>query len=138
MSPSSGAHFSRALALARNGAGPRANARGSRQQGLRVFIDANVLFSAALAARGTASALLRLADTAGADCASSAHAWAEADRNLAAKAPHALHTLGLIHTVVGSVPDAMAAHVERALAARVVVQDARCWRLQSRVAPPCS
>ena len=88
LSRSSGAHFSRALALARSGAGPRANARGSRQQGLRVFLDANVLFSAALAARGTASALLLLADTAGADCAdcvSSACAWAEADRNLAAK-----------------------------------------------------
>ena len=55
---------------------------------MRVFLDANVLFSAALAARGTASALLLLADTAGADCAdcvSSACAWAEADRNLAAK-----------------------------------------------------
>ena len=91
LSRSSGAHFSRALALARSGAGPRANARGSRQQGLRVFLDANVLFSAALAARGTASELLLLADTAdtaGADCAdcvSSACAWAEADRNLAAK-----------------------------------------------------
>ena len=91
---------------------------------MRVFLDANVLFSAALSARGTAPALLLLADTAGADCVSSAYAWAEAHRNLAAKAPHALHTLGLIETVVGSVPEAMAAHVERALAARVVAKDA--------------
>ena len=55
---------------------------------------------------------------------SSAYAWGEAHRNLAAKAPHALPTLGLIETVVGRVPDAMAAHVERALAARVVAKDA--------------
>ena len=91
---------------------------------MRVFLDANVLFSASLSARGTAQALLLVADSAGAECVSSAYAWGEAHRNLAAKAPHALPTLGLIETVVGRVPDAMAAHVERALAARVVAKDA--------------
>ena len=91
---------------------------------MRVFLDANVLFSASLSARGTAQALLLVADTAGAECVSSAYAWGEAHRNLAAKAPQALPRFGLIEAVVGRVPDAMAAHVERALAARVVAKDA--------------
>ena len=91
---------------------------------MRVFLDANVLFSASLSARGTAQALLLVADTAGAECVSSAYAWGEAQRNLAAKAPQALPRFGLIEAVVGRVPDAMAAHVERALAASVVAKDA--------------
>ena len=91
---------------------------------MRVFLDANVLFSASLSARGTAQALLLVADTAGAECVSSAYAWGEARRNLAAKAPQALPRFGLIEAVVGRVPDAMAAHVERALAASVVAKDA--------------
>ena len=91
---------------------------------MRVFLDANVLFSASLSARGTAQALLLVADTAGAECVSSAYAWGEAQRNLAAKEPQVLPRFGLIEAVVGRVPDAMAAHVERALAASVVAKDA--------------
>ena len=91
---------------------------------MRVFLDANVLFSASLSARGTAQALLLVADTAGAECVSSAYAWGEAQRNLAAKAPHALSRFGLIEAVVRRVPDATQAYVERALGARVVAKDA--------------
>ena len=52
---------------------------------MRVFLDANVLFSAAYMEAGSPRALLRLADAGGCELLSSAYAVEEARRNLLAK-----------------------------------------------------
>jgi predicted nucleic acid-binding protein len=54
---------------------------------VRVFLDANVLFSAARDPEGRAAALLRVAGKARAEMLTSAHALLEARRNLALKNP---------------------------------------------------
>ena len=91
---------------------------------MKVFLDANVLFSAALSAQGTAQALLFVAHTTGAQCVTSDYAFAEAQRNLLAKAPQALLTFDLIASLLTRVPEPAAAHVEAATQARVVPKDA--------------
>lgn len=91
---------------------------------MKVFLEANVLFSAALSAAGTAQALLVSAHAAGARCASSERAFAEAHRNLVAKAPSSLPTLELIAAVVGRVPEPHPIDVERARSAGVADDDA--------------
>ncbi len=91
---------------------------------MKVFLDANVLFSAALSAQGTAQALLFVAHTSGAQCVTSDYAFAEAQRNLLAKAPHALPTFDLIASLLLRVPEPAAVHVEAARKARVVAKDA--------------
>ena len=91
---------------------------------MKVFLDANVLFSASLSAQGTAQALLFVAQTTGVQCVSSDYAFAEAQRNLLAKAPHALPTFDLIARLLVRVPEPAAVHVETARNARVVAKDA--------------
>ncbi len=91
---------------------------------MKVFLDANVLFSAALSAQGTAQALLVVAHTTGAQCVTSDYAFAEAQRNLLAKAPQALPTFDLIVSLLTRVPEPAVAHVEAARNARVVDKDA--------------
>ena len=53
---------------------------------MRLFLDANVLFTAAYTA-GRARALFQVAEGGGCEILSSAHAASEARRNVAAKAP---------------------------------------------------
>jgi predicted nucleic acid-binding protein len=91
---------------------------------LKLFLDANVLFSASLSAAGTAQALLVAAARAEAQCICSDRAFAEAHRNLTAKAPQALAQLELVSVLVGRVPQPHAAHIDAALAADVVEKDA--------------
>jgi uncharacterized protein len=57
---------------------------------MRVFLDANVLFSASLLTRGNAPTLLRIGRTGGCLLLASSLALEEAERNLAGKAPGAL------------------------------------------------
>ena len=59
---------------------------------MRVFLDANVLFSAAKS-DGAVRALLRLLVERGHECWADAYVVAEARRNLAAKGPEAVHVL---------------------------------------------
>lgn len=91
---------------------------------MKVFLDANVLFSASLGAAGTAQALLVAAAKAGAQCVCSERAFAEAHRNLAAKAPQSLPELELISVLVSRVPEPHATQVDAARAAGVVDKDA--------------
>lgn len=91
---------------------------------MKVFLDANVLFSAALPAQGAAQALLVAAQATGAHCLCSDYAFAEAQRNLLAKTPHALPTFELIATLLLRVPEPAAAYVEAARAAGVPAKDA--------------
>lgn len=91
---------------------------------MKVFLDANVIFSASLSAQGVAQALLVAAQAAQAQCVCSDYAWGEALRNLAAKAPQALPRLALIEAVVVRVPEPAAVHVEAAARAGIVAKDA--------------
>ncbi len=59
---------------------------------MRVFLDANILFSAAKS-DGAVRALLRLLLERGHDCWADAYVAAEARRNLVAKGPEAVHVL---------------------------------------------
>ena len=72
---------------------------------MRVFLDANVLFSGAKS-DGAVRALLRLLIERGHECWADAYVVAEARRNLVAKGPEAVHVL-----------DALLAHLRVAAAA---------------------
>lgn len=91
---------------------------------MKVFVDANVVFSACLSASGAAQALLVAAQTAHAQCVCSDLAWGEALRNLAAKSPQALPRLASIEVLVARVPEPAAVHVEAARCAGIVAKDA--------------
>ena len=88
---------------------------------MRVFLDANILFSAAKS-DGAVRALLRLLVEGGHECWSDAYVVAEARRNLERKGPPALQTL-----------DALLAHVKvtaaaaRAPEARAAIERATAW-----------
>ena len=60
---------------------------------MRLFLDANVIFSAACSPTGRASALFRLAGVGRCALAASRHVVEEARRNLAVKADHRLDRL---------------------------------------------
>lgn len=64
---------------------------------MRVFLDANILFSAAKSG-GAVRALLRLLLERGHECRADAYVLAEARRNLLAKGPEALHVLDALLT----------------------------------------
>lgn len=91
---------------------------------MKIFLDANVLFSASLSAAGVGQALLVAAQKAGAGCVSSERAFGEARRNLAAKTPLSVQNLELIAQIVFQVPEAGTAAVDTARAAGVVDKDA--------------
>jgi uncharacterized protein len=75
---------------------------------VRLFLDANVLFSAALGMRTRARALLDLAHARNVGLVTSALAIEEAGRNLASKAPHAAGELPRVTANIARsrVPDA--------------------------------
>lgn len=62
---------------------------------MRVFLDANILFSAAKS-DGAVRAMLQLLVDRGHDCRADAYVVAEARRNLAAKGPEALDVLNTL------------------------------------------
>ena len=80
---------------------------------MRLFLDANVLFSAAVSPAGAAAGLIAL--TAGGACelVTSTLAVTEATRNLSAKAPAAMERWGLVVAVVDIVPEADPRLLER-------------------------
>jgi predicted nucleic acid-binding protein len=63
---------------------------------VRIFLDANVLFSAALSAQGRAGTLIRVAIASRCTLLASAHVTGEAERNIALKVPGALVRLASI------------------------------------------
>jgi len=73
---------------------------------MRLFLDANVLFSAAVSPAGAAAGLIVLAEAGACELVTSALAVTEATRNLRAKAPAAMERWGLVGAVVGIVPEA--------------------------------
>ena len=91
---------------------------------MKVFLDANVLFSASLSESGAAQALLVAARATQAHCVSSDYAWGEALRNLASKAPQGLARLALIEPLVLRVGEPGAVHLAAAQRAGVVAKDA--------------
>lgn len=90
---------------------------------MKIFLDANVLFSASLSDTGTAQALLIAARSAGAHCVGSERAFSEAQRNLSAKSPQSLPNLELIAALVSRVAEPAAAHIDAARAVGVVDKD---------------
>ena len=83
---------------------------------MRVFLDANVLFSATLSTKTKAYELLELARSRNHELLTPAYAVVEAERNLLTKAAHAVHRLPAILraiTVVGPPPARLLAWAER-------------------------
>ncbi len=72
---------------------------------MRLFLDANVLFTAAVSPTGASAGLIALAEAGGCELVSSTLAVAEATRNLRATAPAAMDRWGVVDTVVGIVPE---------------------------------
>jgi predicted nucleic acid-binding protein len=72
----------------------------------RLFLDANVLFSACVSPAGRAAALVDLARSRACDLVSSTHAVEEARRNLALRYPDQEHRLPSILETVTVVPEA--------------------------------
>jgi predicted nucleic acid-binding protein len=91
---------------------------------LKVFLDANVIFSASLPNAGGARALLYEAARCGAMCISSDRALAEAQRNLLLKAPHAMTGYAQMAARIVTVPEPAQAAIDRAHEAGVVAKDA--------------
>ena len=80
---------------------------------MRLFLDANVLFSAALRREGAASNLLAFAGVGACELVTSAFVVAEVTRNLRVKAPEALGRWERSITSVGIVVEADARLVDR-------------------------
>jgi predicted nucleic acid-binding protein len=91
---------------------------------LKIFLDANVIFSASLPKPGGARALLYEAARCGVMCVSSDRALTEALRNLASKAPHAMTGYTQMAARIVPVPEPAQAAIDLAGAAGVVAKDA--------------
>jgi predicted nucleic acid-binding protein len=72
---------------------------------MKLFLDANVLFTAVYSPRGRARGLFELADAGHCSLCTSAFALEEARRNLAMKAPAKLSGLGRILPLLTIVPE---------------------------------
>lgn len=90
---------------------------------MRIFLDANVLFSAAWQ-EGRARALFALAEKAGATLLTSPHVREEARRNLEAKRPQALPYFEELLGRTDPVPEAPPALVEKARGLGLPLKDA--------------
>jgi len=73
---------------------------------VRLFLDANVLFSAAVSPAGAAAGLIALAAGGACEVVASTLAVTEATRNLRARAPASMDRWCLVGAVVGIVPEA--------------------------------
>ncbi len=91
---------------------------------MRIFLDANVLFTAAYNEMGTCRALFRLAAADRCQLVASSFAVDEARRNLAGKAPARLGLLQDLLRQVTLVPEPAPLLVERAAAAPLPDKDA--------------
>lgn len=91
---------------------------------MRVFLDANVLFSAAYREKGSVRAFFSLASAGACTLVSSGHAIEEARRNLAVKHPKRLADVELLLASVEVCPEPHAATLDWALAAGLPPKDA--------------
>ena len=91
---------------------------------MRVFLDANVLFSAAYRETGSVRAFFSLAEAGACTLVSSAHAIEEARRNLGAKHPERLADLESLLAQVERCPAPRPATVDWAAAAGLPPKDA--------------
>lgn len=73
---------------------------------MRLFLDANVLFSASLSPGGVGQALVALGRQGACTLVTSAYAAAEAERNVRVKAPEALGRFAVVMANVTRVPEA--------------------------------
>ncbi len=73
---------------------------------MRLFLDANVLFSAAHSSRGGAHELFRLSESGHCEIISSQHAVFEVERNLMVKSPSSTDRFDHVLKVVRLVPEA--------------------------------
>lgn len=73
---------------------------------MRLFLDANVLFSAALSPAGTAAGFLALAEAGACEFVTSAHAVTETTRNLRAKTSTSMDRWDRVRGLVSVVPEA--------------------------------
>jgi predicted nucleic acid-binding protein len=80
---------------------------------MRLFLDANVLFSAILRTEGAAASLIAFAEAGACELVSSAFAVAEATRNLGSKAPAATDRWGRVGASISIVPEADPRLVEK-------------------------
>lgn len=90
---------------------------------MKIFLDANVLFSASLSAAGAAQALLVTAQQVGAQSITSELAFAEARRNLESKAAQSLENLNLLAQVIPRASEPGAAALDDARTAGVADKD---------------
>jgi len=79
---------------------------------VRIFIDANVLFAAAISPEGRSAALFLLAEQERCTLLTSAHAVTEARRNLEGRYPDALERFEELLRVVTIVPEATRPRVD--------------------------
>ncbi|HEY6872199.1 MAG TPA: PIN domain-containing protein [Geobacteraceae bacterium] len=91
---------------------------------MKLFLDANVLFTAAYSPDGRARALFDLADAGHCSLCASAFALEEARRNLALKAPAKLSGLEHILPTLAIVPEPSPDKVTRAQALPLPLKDA--------------
>ena len=91
---------------------------------MKLFLDANVLFTAAYAESGVAQGLFALAERGACRLCSSAFALDEARRNLALKAPGRLPALETLLALLQQVPEPPLELLEQSLAAGLPPKDA--------------
>ena len=73
---------------------------------MRLFLDANVLFGAAVSTRGIGQALVAFGRSGVCTLVTSAYAATEAERNVRARAPEALGRFAVVMANVARVPEA--------------------------------
>ena len=91
---------------------------------MRLFLDANVIFTAAHNPGGRSSALFELASHGRCRLATSPHAFAEAERNLRLKYPQAMGRFSLLLRLITTVGEAGPSDVAWALEERLPLKDA--------------
>jgi len=91
---------------------------------MRVFLDANVLFAAAISAEGRSAALFLLAEHGMCEFVTSWHVLTEARRNVDARYPNARRRLEQLVRRTTIAPEASSSRVARAQQERVPEEDA--------------
>lgn len=91
---------------------------------MRLFLDANVIFTAAHNPHGRSSALFELARHGLCDVSTAPHPAAEAERNIRLKCPDAIGRFGVLLPLLNMQPEAGPADVAWALAQRLPLEDA--------------
>lgn len=91
---------------------------------MKLFLDANILFTAAYSEKGVSRSLFQLADAGLCNLVTSAYAADEAGRNLAVKAPGAIATFEILRKKVEIVREPALATVTRMAKLPMVDKDA--------------